>query len=168
MGDEVLVALSQNDTADAFILGGLWSTADQPPVVDSAEATAKRVIKTGLKGGVGHEIEMDDALQSISIVSTTKQKITIDPDEDRAQQHRRHADDHARQQDPDDHDQGRAASKLERRGDASSIDRPEHRYHVRAGPITIAAGATCSIGGTCAVEHQLGGLRCRLRHGSAT
>jgi hypothetical protein len=73
------VALGQNDAADAFILGGLWSTQDQPPV-SSPDAPAKRVIKTGLaKGAPGHEIEMDDALQSISIVSTTKQKITIDP-----------------------------------------------------------------------------------------
>lgn len=79
VGDEVLVALSQNDAADAFILGGLWSTQDRPPV-PTPDAPSKRVIKTGLvKGGPGHQIEMDDALQSISIVSTTKQKITIDP-----------------------------------------------------------------------------------------
>ena len=79
VGDEVLVALSQNDAADAFILGGLWSTQDQPPV-STSEAPTKRVIKTGLKkGGPGHQIEMDDAKQSISIVSTTEQKITIDP-----------------------------------------------------------------------------------------
>jgi len=76
--DNVLVALNRNDVADAYILGGLWSTADRPPV-STPDAPVKRVIKTGLKGGVGHEIEMDDALQSISIVSTTKQKITIDP-----------------------------------------------------------------------------------------
>lgn len=79
VGDEVLVALGQNDAADAYILGGLWSTQDQPPV-PTPDAPAKRVIKTGLvKGGPAHLIEMDDALQSISIVSTTKQKITIDP-----------------------------------------------------------------------------------------
>ena len=79
VGDEVLVALGQNDAADAFILGGVWSTQDRPPV-SSADAPAKRVIKTGLvKGGPGHQIEMDDALQSISIESMTKQKVTIDP-----------------------------------------------------------------------------------------
>jgi len=79
VGDEVLVALSQNDAADAFILGGLWGTQDQPPVA-TPDAPAKRVIKTGLvKGGPAHQIEMDDALQTISIVSSTKQKVTIDP-----------------------------------------------------------------------------------------
>lgn len=77
--DEVLVALSQNDAADAFILGGLWGTQDQPPVA-TPDAITKRVIKTGLqKGGPAHKIELDDALQAISIESTTKQKITIDP-----------------------------------------------------------------------------------------
>ena len=77
--DEVLVALSQNDAADAYILGGLWGTQDQPPVA-TPDAPAKRVIKTGLvKGGPAHQIEMDDALQAITIESSTKQKITIDP-----------------------------------------------------------------------------------------
>ena len=32
-----------------------------------------------VKGGPAHQIEMDDVQQSISIVSTTQQKITIDP-----------------------------------------------------------------------------------------
>lgn len=77
--DDVLVALNQNDLADAYVLGGLWSTADRPPV-STKDAPTKRVIKTGLtKDGPAHEIELDDAQQSISIVSTTKQKITIDP-----------------------------------------------------------------------------------------
>jgi uncharacterized protein involved in type VI secretion and phage assembly len=77
--DEVLVAMSQNDPADAFVLGGLWSTADAPPVDTPLEAPAKRVIKTGMKAGVGHAVEFDDLKQSISIVSTTKQQVTIDP-----------------------------------------------------------------------------------------
>ncbi len=37
------------------------------------------MIKTGLKGGVGHEVEFDDVKQSITIESTTKQQVTIDP-----------------------------------------------------------------------------------------
>src|SRR4051812_42162172 len=40
--DRVVVALSGND---AFVLGGLWSTLDRPPVdVPSVEAMTKRVI----------------------------------------------------------------------------------------------------------------------------
>jgi hypothetical protein len=77
--DEVLVALNDNDPADAFVLGGLWNTQDSPPV-GPLEATTKRVIKTGLAAGIGHEVEFDDGPgQSISITTTTKQKIIIDP-----------------------------------------------------------------------------------------
>ena len=78
-GDDVLVALNQNDYTDAFILGGLWSTHDGPPVDTAKDAPTKRVIKTGQTKTDGHQIELDDALQSINIVSTTKQKITIEP-----------------------------------------------------------------------------------------
>jgi uncharacterized protein involved in type VI secretion and phage assembly len=77
--DEVLVAISRGGSQNAYLLGGLWSTDDTPPVSDVTEAQTKRVFKTGLKGGVGHEMEFDDALQSIKIVTSTKQKITIDP-----------------------------------------------------------------------------------------
>ncbi len=77
--DEVLVAFAQNDASSAYILGGLWSTRDHPPVTVPTDFLIKRVIKTGLAGGLGHEVEFDDALQSITITSSTKQKITIDP-----------------------------------------------------------------------------------------
>jgi hypothetical protein len=43
------------------------------------EAPVKRVIKTGMKAGVGHSVEFDDLKQSITIQSTTKQQVTIDP-----------------------------------------------------------------------------------------
>jgi len=77
--DEVLVAFNQNDERDAYVLGGLWNTLDRPPVVAPPELLIKRVIKTGVAEGVGHEIEFDDALQSITITSSTQQKVTIDP-----------------------------------------------------------------------------------------
>lgn len=77
--DEVLVAFNQNDERDAYILGGLWNTRDRPPLTIPTDFLIKRVIKTGVAGGLGHEIEFDDALQSITITSSTQQKITIDP-----------------------------------------------------------------------------------------
>jgi len=77
--DEVLVAFAQNDPSGAYVLGGLWSTRDRPPLTLPTDFLVKRVIKTGLAGGLGHEVEFDDALQSITITSSTKQKITIDP-----------------------------------------------------------------------------------------
>src|SRR5262249_55419221 len=48
--DEVLVAFSQHDERDAYILGGLWNTLDRPPLVAPTDFLIKRVIKTGLKG----------------------------------------------------------------------------------------------------------------------
>lgn len=79
IGDEVLVAFSQNDERDAYILGGLWNLIDRPPLMIPTDFQTKRVIKTGVVPGVGHEVEFDDALQSITITSTTQQKIKIDP-----------------------------------------------------------------------------------------
>jgi uncharacterized protein involved in type VI secretion and phage assembly len=77
--DEVLVALNDSDPNDAFVLGGLWSTKDSPPVSDQLQATTKRVIKTGITAGVGHEVEFDDGPgQSITITTSTKQKIVLD------------------------------------------------------------------------------------------
>ena len=77
--DEVLVAFAQNDPTGAYVIGGLWSTRDRPPLTLPTDFLIKRVIKTGLAGGLGHEVEFDDALQSITITSSTKQKISIDP-----------------------------------------------------------------------------------------
>lgn len=79
INDEVLLAFNQNDERDAYVLGGLWSTLDRPPLLLQTDFLIKRVIKTGTVPGVGHEIEFDDALQSIKITSSTQQKITIDP-----------------------------------------------------------------------------------------
>jgi uncharacterized protein involved in type VI secretion and phage assembly len=64
--------------ADSFVLGGLFSTQNAPPV-NAAQAPTKRVIKTGVAGGQGHELEFDDVLQSVKIETSTKQKITLDP-----------------------------------------------------------------------------------------
>jgi uncharacterized protein involved in type VI secretion and phage assembly len=77
--DEVLVAFAKNDEREAYVLGGLWSTVNRPPVTTGVEAIVKRTLKTGQTSGLGHEIELDDALQSITITSSTEQKITIDP-----------------------------------------------------------------------------------------
>jgi uncharacterized protein involved in type VI secretion and phage assembly len=79
MNDEVLVAFNQNDERDAYVIGGLWNTMDRPPLTIPTDFVVKRVIKTGVAGGLGHEIEFDDALQSITITTSTKQKITVDP-----------------------------------------------------------------------------------------
>jgi len=77
--DEVLVAFAQNDPSGAYVLGGLWSTRDRPPLTLPTDFLIKRTIKTGVSAAPGHEVEFDDALQSITIKSSTLQTVTIDP-----------------------------------------------------------------------------------------
>jgi uncharacterized protein involved in type VI secretion and phage assembly len=79
MGDEVLVAFAENDLSSSYILGGLWSTMNRPPISAPTDVLTKKVIKTGLTEALGHEIDMDDAKQSVTITTSTKQKITLDP-----------------------------------------------------------------------------------------
>jgi uncharacterized protein involved in type VI secretion and phage assembly len=77
--DEVLVAFADNDTSSAYILGGLWSSLNSPPISLASDTLTKRVIKTGMTEAVGHKMEFDDAEQSITITTSTDQKITMDP-----------------------------------------------------------------------------------------
>jgi hypothetical protein len=80
--DEVLVAFNRNDSRDAYILGGLWSLLSRPPAIIPTDFLTKRIIKTGIKDSpLAHTIEIDDALQSIKITTSTSQEITLDPDQ---------------------------------------------------------------------------------------
>ncbi len=77
--DEVLVAFAQNDASTAYVLGGLWSTQSRPPLTVPTDFLSKRTIKTGIGGAGGHKVEFDDVLQSVTITTSTEQKITLDP-----------------------------------------------------------------------------------------
>jgi len=77
--DEVLVAFADDELSSAFVLGGLWSTRKRPPVTVLTDFQSKKVIKTGLTEALGHELEFDDAQQSVKITTSTQQKLTMDP-----------------------------------------------------------------------------------------
>lgn len=82
--DEVLVALVHSDPADAYLLGGLWSTTESPPIAPlPTNVPTKRIIRSGVTSTVGHEIEFDDALQTLTITSAFPagglQKIKLAP-----------------------------------------------------------------------------------------
>ena len=82
MNDEVLVAFNKNDQRDAFVIGGLWSTMNRPPLTLANDFLTKRVLKTGVADSpVGHSIEFDDALQSVKITTSTNQQITLDTEQ---------------------------------------------------------------------------------------
>ena len=73
-GDEVLVAFNQGDIGDAYIIGSLWNGRDRPPASSPTDAINIRKIRTP----AGHEITFDDLAGSISITSSSQQKIVID------------------------------------------------------------------------------------------
>jgi|tagenome__1003787_1003787.scaffolds.fasta_scaffold20894853_2 uncharacterized protein involved in type VI secretion and phage assembly len=77
--DEVLVAFAGGDPNGAFLLGGLWNLRDRIPVSDPATALTSRILRSGVTTGTGHLIELDDLLQSVTITTSTDQKITMDP-----------------------------------------------------------------------------------------
>jgi uncharacterized protein involved in type VI secretion and phage assembly len=79
INDEVLVAFAENDASSAYILGGLWSSLNSPPISLANDTLTKRVLKTGLTEALGHKLEFDDAEQSITITTSTDQKISMDP-----------------------------------------------------------------------------------------
>ena len=77
--DEVLVAFAEDDLGSAYIIGGLWSTMNRPPLSLPTDFLIKKVIKTGLTETLGHELEFDDLEQSITITTSTKQKVMLTP-----------------------------------------------------------------------------------------
>ena len=76
IGDEVLVAFGRGDTEEPYIIGSLWNGVDRPPTLKPTDAVNKRVIRTL----AGHEIDFDDATQTLTITSSTQQKVTMRPD----------------------------------------------------------------------------------------
>jgi uncharacterized protein involved in type VI secretion and phage assembly len=73
--DEVLVIFNHGDVREPYVIGSLWNAQDRPPATNPQDAVNKRLIRTPQ----GHEIELDDAQQSIKITSSSGQKVTIDP-----------------------------------------------------------------------------------------
>ena len=73
--DEVLVAFTQGDVMEPYIIGSLWNEQDPAPTKNPKDATNKRIIRTPR----GHELEFDDANESITVTSITSQRIVIEP-----------------------------------------------------------------------------------------
>lgn len=74
VGDEVLVAFEQGDVRQPFVIGCLWNSTDSPPAGSPLDPVAKRIIRTPL----GHVMEFDDTLQSVSITTLTQQTVKMD------------------------------------------------------------------------------------------
>jgi uncharacterized protein involved in type VI secretion and phage assembly len=73
--DEVLVAFHHGDLREPYVLGGVWNGQDRPPAQAPIDAMNKILIKTPK----GHEIEIDDLQQKITITTLTRQSVVVDP-----------------------------------------------------------------------------------------
>lgn len=74
--DEVLVAFNQSDLTEAYVIGCLWSSPRRPPKAGPADPTNLRTIRTP----AGHELLFDDQQNLVSLVTSTKQSITLAQD----------------------------------------------------------------------------------------
>lgn len=74
-GDEVLVAFNRDDVTDCYVVGSLWSMADPPPRRGPLDPVTKIAVQTQ----VGHDIELDDIEQTITITTSTGQKLELTP-----------------------------------------------------------------------------------------
>lgn len=75
VGEEVLVAFNHGDVREPYVIGSVWNGKDRSPARTPFDPVNKRLIRTPK----GHEIEFDDAQQSITITSADKQRITLTP-----------------------------------------------------------------------------------------
>lgn len=76
IGDEVVVAFNHGDVREPYVVGSVWNGLDRPPATLPTDATTKRAIRTPL----GHQLEFDEALQTVTLNSTTQQKLEMRPD----------------------------------------------------------------------------------------
>ncbi|BAO90267.1 phage baseplate assembly protein V [Caballeronia cordobensis] len=76
VGDEVLVAFNHGDVREPFVVGALWNTLDRPPSLSPTDAVTRRLVRSPL----GHELEFDDALQTVTLKSNLLSKVTLAAD----------------------------------------------------------------------------------------
>ena len=76
VGDEVLVAFEHGDPLQPYVIGSLWNSTDTPPATATTDPIMRRLVKTP----AGHVIELDDTKQSITITSSSGQKVAITPE----------------------------------------------------------------------------------------
>jgi uncharacterized protein involved in type VI secretion and phage assembly len=73
--DEVLVGFEHGDVRQPYVIGSLWNGRDRPPAPGPTDAGTKLIVRTR----AGHEIELDDTAQSVTISTATDQTVTLEP-----------------------------------------------------------------------------------------
>jgi uncharacterized protein involved in type VI secretion and phage assembly len=74
--DEVLVAFHHGDVREPYVIGSLWSTQHPTPTNSPQDSVNRRVIRTPK----GHEIELDDLKQSITVKTMSGMTIRMEPE----------------------------------------------------------------------------------------
>ncbi len=80
VNDEVLVAFEQGNPDFPFVLGGLWSNTDKPPLATDDAVKDGKVVQRIYKSRAGHTILLDDTQSSelIKILSKSGHTILLD------------------------------------------------------------------------------------------
>ena len=73
VGDDVLVLIGAAPEQAAYVIGSLWTSQDVPPRRDPNAAAQVQVIRTSC----GHEVELDDLNQSVTITTANKQSVKL-------------------------------------------------------------------------------------------
>ena len=76
VNDEVLLAFEHGDIRHPYVIGSLWNSQDFPPEPLQSDPIQKRTIRTQ----AGHELAFDDLEQSVTILTSTQQKIELTAD----------------------------------------------------------------------------------------
>lgn len=81
VNDEVLVGFEQGDMSRPFVLGGLWSGGEAPPVAASQTVANGSVVQRVLVTRTGHKVLFhDENPATVTIESAAGHKIVIDDD----------------------------------------------------------------------------------------
>lgn len=74
-GDEVLVAFNRSDPSDCYVVGSLWSMSEPPPLRGPLDPTTRIAVRSEM----GHDIQLDDIAQTISIETSLGHKLELSP-----------------------------------------------------------------------------------------
>jgi uncharacterized protein involved in type VI secretion and phage assembly len=73
----VLVGFDGGDVRSPYVVGSLWNGTDRPPATAPNDAITKTILHTR----AGHVIELDDAKQTVTITTSSGQKVALAPEQ---------------------------------------------------------------------------------------
>jgi phage baseplate assembly protein V len=74
--EEVLVAFANGDVREPYVVGSLWNGLDRPPAKAPTDPVTRRLLRTP----AGHLFEFDDAAQTVTVETSTGQRLVLTPE----------------------------------------------------------------------------------------